>query len=146
MTVKTRLYKRDDLNSVLDLANRYAAFDGNTSEADLAIASHFPEGFWIAEDNGTIVGFAYGHFKDVPDEILEKSRAKKVGYIQLMAVTPSYRRRGVGQSLLSNLLSEFKKAGADLVLLDCPAEAVEAKLLYEKMGFDARFYGMKKRL
>jgi ribosomal protein S18 acetylase RimI-like enzyme len=146
LTVKTRLYQKDDLNSVLDLANRYAAFDGNTTEADLTITSRFPEGFWVAEENGTIVGFVYGHFKDPPIEVLEKWRAKKVGYIQLMAVAPSYRRRGVGQSLLSNLLSEFKKAGADLVLLDCPAEAVEAKRLYEKMGFDARFYGMKKRL
>jgi ribosomal protein S18 acetylase RimI-like enzyme len=146
LTVKTRLYKRDDLNSVLDLANRYAAFDGNTTEADLTITSQFPEGFWVADENRTIVGFVYGHFKDVPYEVLEKWKAKKVGYIQLMAVAPSHRRRGVGQSLLSSLLSEFKKAGADLVLLDCPAEAVEAKRLYEKMGFNARFHGMKKRL
>lgn len=146
MTVKTRIYKKGDLNSVLDLANRYAAFDGNTSEADLAVTSDFPEGFWVAEDGGAIIGFAYGYFKEIPDEILEKWRSKRVGYIQLMAVAPSYRRKGVGQMLLSNLLSEFKRAGADLVLLDCPAEAVGAKLLYEKMGFDARFYGMKKRL
>jgi ribosomal protein S18 acetylase RimI-like enzyme len=146
LTVKTRLYRKDDMKSVLDLANRYAAFDGNTTEADLTITSHFPEGFWVAEEKGRIIGFVYGHFKDVPDQVLEKWRAKKVGYIQLLAVVPSHRRRGVGQSLLSNLLSEFKKAGADLVLLDCPTEAVGAKLLYEKMGFDARFYGMKKRL
>jgi ribosomal protein S18 acetylase RimI-like enzyme len=63
-----------------------------------------------------------------------------------MAVAPSHRHRGTGRSLLSNLLSEFKKAGADLVFLDCPAEAVEARRMYEKIGFDARFYGMKKRL
>jgi ribosomal protein S18 acetylase RimI-like enzyme len=146
MTVKIRLYQKDDLNSVIELANKYAAFDGSTSEADLAITSHFPGWFWIAEDERKVVGFVYGYFKDVPDEILDRWRARKVGYVQLMAVAPSHRHRGIGRSLLSNLLSEFKKAGADLVLLDCPAEAVEARRLYEKIGFDARFYGMKKRL
>ena len=146
MTVKIRLYRKEDLNDVLELANRYAAFDGKTTESDLAVTTLFPGGFWIAQDAESIVGFVYGHLKEVPDEVLEKWQAKKVGYIQLMAVAPSYRRRGVGQSLLSKLISEFKKEGADLVLLDCPAEATEAKRLYEKMGFEARFYGMKKRL
>jgi [ribosomal protein S18]-alanine N-acetyltransferase len=146
MTVSFRLYRKDDLNSVIVLANKYAAFDGFTSEADLAVTSHFPEGFWIAEDEGKIVGFVYGYFKDVPAEVLERWRATKVGYVQLMAVAPNHRHRGIGRSLLSKLLSEFNKAGADLVLLDCPAEAVEARRMYEKIGFDTRSYGMKKRL
>lgn len=33
-----------------------------------------------------------------------------------------------------------------MVLLDCPAEAVDAKRLYEKMGFEPRFYVTRRRL
>lgn len=146
MTFTTRLYRKDDLNSVLKLANNYAAFDSYTTEADLAITSRFPEGFWVAEDNGIVVGFAYGHFKEVPEEILEKWGAKKIGYIDSMAVARDQRRKGVGQALLTKILAEFKKAGADTILLDCPAEAVGARQLYEKMGFEPRFYGLKKRV
>lgn len=33
-----------------------------------------------------------------------------------------------------------------MVLLDCPAEAVDAKSLYERMRFEQRSYGMRKGL
>jgi hypothetical protein len=33
-----------------------------------------------------------------------------------------------------------------MAVLECPAEAVGARKLYEKMGFEPRFYGMMKRL
>lgn len=146
MTVSIRPYQVQDLSSVLELANSNAAFDGRTSEADLAITNQFPEGFWVAEDRGKIVGFIYGYFKPVPEEALQRWKAKKVGYVELMAVSPDNRKHGIGRSLMTRLLQEFKKAGADMVLLDCPSEAVEAKRLYDKMGFEDRFYGMKKRI
>jgi len=140
-----RAFQSEDVNAVLELANRYAAFDGSTSEADLAVTTGFPDGFWVAEDKGRIVGFAYGYFRDVPDQVLEKWGATKVGQVGLMAVEAGRRREGIGEALLQRLLGAFEKAGADLVLLDCPSEAVEAKRLYDKTGFEVRFYGMKKR-
>lgn len=146
MTVVIRQFSRGDTDAVLELANAYAAFDGTTSEADLAVTGSFPRGFLVAEDEGTVVGFVYGYFKDVPDSVLERWNAKKVGYVALMAVAPSYRKKGTGTGLLNRLLEEFRAAGVDTVMLDCPAQAAEAKRLYDKMGFEPRFYGMKKRL
>jgi ribosomal protein S18 acetylase RimI-like enzyme len=93
-----------------------------------------------------VVGFAYGYFKDVPAEVLARWGASKVGEIALLAVDAGYRNKGIGTALLRKLLEEFKKAGADLILLNCPAEAIEAKKLYDKLGFKVRSYQMKKRL
>jgi ribosomal protein S18 acetylase RimI-like enzyme len=140
-----RLFRERDVGAVLELANAYASFDGTTTEADLAITSSFPDGSWVAEDDGKVVGFALGYFKEVPEGVLERWRAKKVGHVELMAVAPSYRRRGIGGLLLSRLIRELERAGADIITLDCPAEAAQAKALYEKMGFVPRFYGMKRR-
>ena len=142
-----RPFKKEDTPSVLELANAFAAFDGTTSEADLAITGYFPDGFLVAEDDeGRVVGFVYGFFRDVPGQVLEKWKASKVGQVELMAVHPAYRGRGIGKSLLSKLLQRFKDAGADMVLLNCPATATEAKGLYEEMGFDVRSFQMKLRL
>jgi ribosomal protein S18 acetylase RimI-like enzyme len=146
LTVTIRQFRREDTSAVLGLANEHAAFDGTTSEADLAVTAHFPKGFWVAEDESKIVGFAYGYFKDVPSQVLERWGVTKVGHVELMAVAPSHRRKGTATALLGRLLKEFKDAGAEMVLLDCPAEAAGAKKLYDKMGFEPRFYGMRKRL
>ena len=132
-----RPFRDEDEADVLQLANSHAAFDGTTSEADLAIASHF----LVAEEDGKIVGFAYGYMKDVPEEVLERWHAHKVGHVQLMAVDPASRRRGTGSALLSGLLEEFKASGADMVTLDCPAEATDAKRLCERRGFSPRCHG-----
>jgi GNAT superfamily N-acetyltransferase len=144
--MRIRLFRKGDTDSVLELANKYAAFDGTTSEADLAVTAHFRRGFWVAEDEGEVVGFAYGYFREVPGEILERWRSSKVGQVELMTVHPEYRSSGVGRSLLSRLLKEFKTAGADMAILNCPASAPEARALYEDMGFDVKSYQMKKRL
>ena len=141
-----RRFRKGDEAVVLELANTYASFDGTTSEADLAITGQFPAGFLVAEEGGTIVGFAYGYFRDIPGEVLERWQAVKVGHVALMAVAPGQRRRGIGTALLDRLLAEFRKAGADMVTLDCPVEATEAKTLYEKMGFLPRYSEMKRRL
>jgi len=146
LTAGIRPFRKEDTKSVLELANSYAAFDGTTSEADLAVTGYFPNGFCVAESEGKVVGFAYGCFRDVPGEVLERWKATKVGQVELFVVHPDYRNRGIGKSLLAKLLEEFKGAGADMVLLNCPAVAVEARGLYDDMGFEVRSYQMKKRL
>lgn len=125
MAIEIRRFRRDDVSPVLELANSYTSFDGTTSEADLGIVSRFPEGFWVAKDDGKLVGFVYGYFNDIPEGLLERWKATKVGHVELMAVAPSYRRRGVGKALLTRLLREFEAAGADMVLLDARDEMEE---------------------
>ncbi len=73
--MKLRVFRTEDMERVLQLANAYAAFDGTTSEADLVITKYFPNGFWVAEEDDRVVGYAYGYFKDVPAEVLERMHA-----------------------------------------------------------------------
>ncbi len=140
------MFREEDLDSVLEIAVKYATFDSATRESDVRKAAHFPRGFWVAEVHGKVVGFIWGHLKDMPAEVLERWNAAGVGYVDLMAVLPAYRRRGAGEALLLKLLEEFKRAHTDVVLLDCPAEARDAARLYAKLGFDVRFQGMSRRL
>jgi len=68
--LKIRVFEPKDMARILELANTYATFDGTISEADLIITNFFPAGFWVAEEDNQVVGFAYGHFKEIPGEVL----------------------------------------------------------------------------
>jgi ribosomal protein S18 acetylase RimI-like enzyme len=144
--MQIRPFRTADTASVLELANSFAAFDGTTSEADLQVASYFPRGFWVAEDEEKVVGLAFGYLSDVPKEVLERWKSRKAGQIELVAVHPDYRKTGIGRALISKVLQRFKEEGADVVLLNCPAVSIEAKVLYESLGFKVKSYQMWKRL
>ncbi len=144
--MRIRPFTDRDITRMVELANEYAFFDGPTTEADFAAAQSYPSGLLVAEEGNEIVGFAYGHFKNVPAAILANWGVTTVAYVELLVVNPSQRGKGIGRKLLERLLNELKKGGADLVLLDCPVEAREAKNLYEKCDFEVRAYHMKKRM
>lgn len=44
----------------------------------------------VAAEDRKVAGFAYGYFKDVPDEVLSRWGASEVGYNALMAVDQDY--------------------------------------------------------
>ena len=52
-----------------------------------------------------------------------------------LAVSPSFRRRGIADSLLEFLFEEAKKRDCDTMLLDVRASNTPAISLYEKHGF-----------
>ena len=141
-----RAFKSEDLKRLLQLTNTCVVFNRTISEADLAITKYFPNGFWVAEEDGKVVGYVCGHFRDVPVEVLEGWGAYKVGEIDTMVVDSDYRNRGIGTALFDRLIDEFRKAGADQITLTCPVEAKEAKKLYDKHGFEIGAYYMKKKL
>lgn len=67
------------------------------------------------------------------------------GYITNVAVTPAYRRRGVGRALVARLLAEAKQRGLAFVTLEVRGSNAAAIALYQQMGFVAvgkrpRFY------
>ena len=141
-----RKFAASDMKYVLHIARKNASFDGETNESDFAIAAHFPEGFLVAEDESEVIGFVFAHFIEVPSSVVSKWGASKVGEISLLAVDDRHRKKGVGNALVQRVLKELKTCGADLILLNCPAEATAEKKMYDKIGFEVRAYHMKMRL
>jgi ribosomal protein S18 acetylase RimI-like enzyme len=144
--LQIRQFEERDAAKVIQLANDHAFFDGPTHEDDLKITHAFPGGFLVAVDDDKVVGFAYGYFKDVPMEVLSNWGVSKVATIELLVVDPQYRNQGIGSTLLEHLLTVFRQADTDLIGLHCPVQAIEAKQLYERFGFEVSAFHMRKRL
>ena len=57
-------------------------------------------------------------------------------HINNVAVRPSYRGRGLGSALISHALTEAFRLGAQFSILEVRRSNVEAKKLYERLGFE----------
>ena len=143
-----RRYEEKDRVAVLQLSQKYASWDSTPTEADIqGFYSSEPDFFLVAELNRRIVGFVYGReSKNVPDEVLQRWKARKVGSVEVLAVEEQYRRRGIATLLMDRLFVVFKGRGIDTVTLTTPADEIGAKELYDKLGFETRGYFLKKKL
>jgi len=143
-----RRYEEKDRVAVLQLSQKYASWDSTPTEADIqGFHSSEPDFFLVAELNRRIVGFIYGReSKNVPDEVLRRWKATRVGSVEVLAVDEQYRRRGIATLLMDRLFVVFKGRGIDTVTLTTPADEIGAKELYDKLGFETRGYFLKKRL
>lgn len=96
-----------------------------------ALGSKYGGGVFFVTDDMELIATAVinrtGMSKYIPENILV--------YI---AVSPTYRKRGIGRSLLSHVLSEFPGAFALHVEYDNPA-----RRLYERMGFSSKYAEMR---
>jgi ribosomal protein S18 acetylase RimI-like enzyme len=147
--MKIRQCSPIDLMPIVDLAQRYTSFDTKPTFADIeGTFARNHEYFFVAEDDqGRVLGFISGYErKGLPEEVLRTWNAKKVGYIELMAVDISFRRRGVGKTLMNTLLNKFQRNGIDTVNLDVPGGQEAALGLYKSLGFRVRAYNMRKRI
>ena len=148
MNPAIRRYEEKDRVAVLQLSQKYASWDSTPTEADIqGFHSSEPDFFLVAELNRRIVGFVYGReSKNVPDEVLRRWKATRVGSVEVLAVEEQYRRRGIATLLLDRLFVVFKGRGIDTVTLTTPADEIGAKELYDKLGFETRGYFLKKKL
>ncbi len=143
-----RRYEKNDEIAVLQLSQKYASWDSTPTQADIqGFHSSEPDFFLVGELNQKIIGFIYGReSKNIPNEVLRKWKATRVGSVEVLAVEEKYRRRGIGTQLLKSLFQAFTEKGIDTVTLSTPAEEIAAKRLYDKLGFETRGYFMKKKL
>lgn len=78
------------------------------------------------KENGQIMGFAVFYCNDDKD---------KNAYLSLIAVSPKYRNRGVGKSLIDEVVEQSKVAGMKRLALEVRKSNRVAIKFYEKLGF-----------
>jgi ribosomal-protein-alanine N-acetyltransferase len=77
----------------------------------------------VAVEDGEVVGYA--GLCDYPDE----------AFVQTMAVASTHQGRGLGATLLLDLLDEASRRGHHTTLLEVRADNEVAQRLYERHGF-----------
>jgi mycothiol synthase len=85
-----------------------------------------PSLWFVAESDGELVGVAICN---------TRGNDPGLGWVRVLGVLRSHRRRGIGEALLRHAFSEFKRRGFDRVGLGVDAESpTRAVALYERAG------------
>lgn len=100
---------------------------------------HYPNHFWLLEDDGLLVGFVNGmvtNEEHLRDEMYEDaSLHKEDGSWQMIFgvnTIPSYRRRGCAKRIIQQVISDAKQQGRKGIVLTCKDQLVH---YYAKFGF-----------
>ncbi len=99
----------------------------------------YPDGFYVAEHNGRIIGMVNcgaTHQDDITDEEFKKLighvRNGKNSVIFSLAVHPDYRGKGIAKTLLKQIINVSQDKEKNSVLLLCKDQLIE---FYEHLGF-----------
>ncbi len=95
----------------------------------------------------TFRGELYNRPVSFPFVMVHKYQRKVIGYvifwcikeramINNIAVHPDFRRMGVAEAVMRQVLDQIKKAGANLVTLEVRPSNVAARSLYKKLDFE----------
>ena len=94
----------------------------------------------VATADGQVVGYGIAVINQRPP--VYKNR--RYGYVQDIAVTADYRRRGLGEQMYMDMTDWFDKEGVDCVELYVAASNEVSQLFWGKMGFQALMKRLRK--
>ncbi len=83
----------------------------------------------VAESNSELLGFL----------LARRWETELVGFIDVLAVSPSHQRRGIGNALLQYAFALFAEAGLREAQLGVASSNPRALVLYERLGMTPRF-------
>lgn len=99
-------------------------FSDPWSENSITSELHNRLSYWlVAEDNGQIAGYIGSQ------SVLDGAD------VMNLAVSPSYRRQGIGQALIKELVEHLRQRDIIALLLEVRVSNTPAIALYEKLGF-----------
>jgi ribosomal protein S18 acetylase RimI-like enzyme len=85
----------------------------------------------VAIENGIVVGYSLSEVQGQSPAM----KQDKWGYIDQMAVTESYRRRGVGEKMYTEIMAWFESKGIKRVELELTAKNSVSYSFWRKHGF-----------
>ena len=118
-----------DAEAASDLEARCFAGAGHTPWTptmfleELAEGVAAPRSWWVAHDDGELIGIAGGMVVDCDVQILD------------VAVDASYRRQGIARKLLAHVSYDAQMLGCKTASLEVEADNAAARALYEALGF-----------
>jgi len=133
MTVTLRAMRWWDIEPVAQLEHKLFSDDAWTDAMFWSeLAERDSRHYVVAEDDGVVIGYAGLCAYEAGES-----------YVQTIAVDTDRRRRGVGTTLLLDLLDEAERRGSAHVDLEVRADNEDATRLYERHGF--RRIGIRRR-
>lgn len=137
-----RSFQSGDINGVLGI-ERESFTDPWSPNMFEALYQINPDGFYVAEIKGDIVGYAIVLMGKNSKRLPKK---RKIAHMMNLAVHPRYRNRGIGGRLVDSILIDIKRAGTKEIYLEVRASNTDAIAFYSKLGFKKegyikRFYG-----
>lgn len=83
----------------------------------------YPDGFFVAEKDGIVIGYAISRVIDTR------------GHVLAIAIAPEYRLQGIGKALMNRVIQHFLDNGIKSVWLEVRASNRGALMFYKKLGF-----------
>lgn len=118
--IKVRKFGMEDMPEVLEIEKR-----SFKDPYDMSTFLYFwgvePEGFFVAEADGKVVGYVIASSHD--------------GEIVSISVLPEFRRRGIGRRLMEEAMEYLEEKGVRRIELIVGVGNVEAIRFYEGLGF-----------
>lgn len=141
--ISLRVATLHDLDALTAIeAASFPPAEGASRESFEARLKAFPEGFLIAEADGTPVGLIDGmvtNCETIEDRLYEDARLyDPQGAWQSvfgLAVHPDWRRRGIASDLLAAFIEKARREGRRGVMLTCKERLIP---FYERFGFEKR--------
>lgn len=120
---RIRRFEREDLTAIMRLVRKTLGENYDPS-IYLSLYEQWPKGFIVAERGKRVIGFALG-------ALTTRRRAR----LLMLAVHPSFRRRGVGSALIDAFFREAAVRGAETVVLEVRISNKDAIRFYQRHGF-----------
>ncbi len=156
MAIQIRRAQQTDVAQLLSLWKELAEFHANlvpefalVPGSEESMSNHYVEliakethRIFVADDSGTLIGFASGMVKENPPQFA----VRQVGYIEDVVVTARLRRCGVGERLTRALIDWFRERDVHIVHLSAAAGNPVSQAFWRKMGFGDYMVRMRKEI
>ena len=138
--MKIRNAIKEDIRTLANIeAACFPAAEAASYESFVERFEVFPECFFVAEQNGEIIGFIDGMVTDskiLDDEMFDNTSLHNPheAYQSVFGINtlPEYRAKGVGTALMNALIEAAKSKGCKGVILTCKKELIP---FYEPFGY-----------
>ena len=157
-----RRVKMDDLPELVIIENLcFSKEEAATKEAFEKRIQLIPDSFFVAEENGKIIGLVNGPVistKFISDDLFGNIKENPAlgGHQSILglAVAPEFQKRGVAKALLAHLEQEATKKKRNTITLTCKEDLIR---FYENYGYinlgvsnsthaEAIWYNLSKKL